>query len=87
MARQISAVVQIADDRKMAPEEVASNQQNFDSYWRIEQAKLEDMCRQYGRKPNFFATIAPAEWNIQWHRGVQHWRKATGAHNINKTLI
>jgi hypothetical protein len=40
----------VADDQKTAPEEAASNQQNFDAFWRKEQEKLEDMCRQHRRR-------------------------------------
>ena len=74
LAKQISATVAIADRVKIAPEEIASNQQNFDSFWRKEQEKLEDMCRQMGSMPNCLFTVAPAEWKLQWHRGMQQWR-------------
>ena len=47
LASQISGVVAMADKNKIAPEEAASNMQNFDSYWLKEQEKLEDICRQH----------------------------------------
>ena len=75
LARQISAIVNIADQQKIAPEEAASGHQNFDSFWRKEQQKLEDMCRQMDSMPNFFFTVAPAEWKFQHHRGMQQRRK------------
>ena len=74
LARKISAIVSIADTKKIAPEQIASNQQQFDSFWRQEQTKLEDMCRQMGKMPNFVFTVAPAEWKFRYHRGMQQWR-------------
>ena len=76
LARQISSVVSIAKNEKIAPEEAASSMQNFDTYWHREQEKLEDMCRQQQERqdqdpefvgdpsglPNRFVTIAPGEW-------------------------
>ena len=45
LAKQISAVVAIADKQKIAPEDAAVGMQNFDVYWAREQEKLEDMVR------------------------------------------
>ena len=63
MARTISAVVNIAADKKQAPEVIADNQSSFDSYWRKEEDVLVDLCRQKGL-PSAFITIAPAEWRF-----------------------
>ncbi|CAE8634707.1 unnamed protein product [Polarella glacialis] len=69
LARQVTSIVSVADLQGIAPKEVASNQQNFDSYWEREQEQ--------GSLPNLFFTIAPAEWKFLCHKGLQHWRKVT----------
>ena len=46
LARQLSAVVAVADKQKMAPEAATANMQNFSAFWEREAQKLEDMCRQ-----------------------------------------
>ena len=75
LARQLTAVIAIAEREKIAPEQAASTMQNFDSFWEKEKEKLEDMCRQKNCFPNLFFTVAPAEWKFNWHRGVQQWQK------------
>lgn len=75
MARRITSVVAMADKQRIAPDRAASKMQNFEEFWHTERAKLEDMCRQMRGLPNLFLTIAPAEWRVQHHRGLQHWRK------------
>ena len=80
LARQISSVVSIAESKNIAPEEAASDMQNFDVRWRREQEKLEDMCRQHGKLPNLFFTIAPRRMESrveQAHASLaQSWRYA-----------
>jgi hypothetical protein len=87
LAKQISSVVTVADKQQIAPEEAAAGMQNFDAFWGREREKLEDMCRQQKQMPNLFFTIAPAEWKFNWHRGVQHWRKATGSLSQGQALM
>ena len=70
MARQISSVVSMADKKKMAPEIFASEMPAFEMYWHREGQKLEDICRQQGRLPELFFTLAPAEWKFQLHEGA-----------------
>jgi hypothetical protein len=77
----------MADKLKIAPEQAASNQQNFDTFWKKEQEKLEDMCRQMKGMPNFFFTVAPAEWKFQWHRGMQHWRQAEASRSDGQAIM
>ena len=64
LARQITGVVRVAQSMQIAPEEAASNMQNFDGFWEKEREKLEYMCRQQGSMPNIFFTSAPAEWKV-----------------------
>ena len=70
LARQISAVVAVADARSIAPDEAASNMQCYAEFWKREAEKLEDMCRQHAEKPNLFFTVAPAEWKFPIHEGM-----------------
>ena len=70
MARTISAVVNIADQKKMAPDEMASEMSQFEVYWHRETQKLEDICRQEGRLPNVFFTLAPGEWAWVLHTAM-----------------
>ena len=45
LARQLSAIVAIAKDKKLAPDEIASDMQNFSGFWYWEREKLEDVCK------------------------------------------
>lgn len=78
LASQLTSLVAVADRQKMAPEDAASSNNGFDTYWLKENEKLEDMCRQMGQFPNLFMTIAPGEWKFDWNRGVHQWRKESG---------
>ena len=70
LARQISSIVTVAESQHLSPDEAASGMQNFGAYWQRETAKLENMCRQHGEKPNLFFTVAPAEWKFPLHQGM-----------------
>eukprot|EP00971_Amphidinium_carterae_P138080 2736483-Amphidinium_carterae.1 len=72
LARTISSVVNIAKEKKMAPEQLASEMPTFDIFWHRETQKLEDMCRQQSALPNIFFTIAPAEWTYPLHTSMLH---------------
>ena len=61
LAQQLTSIIAIADKQKIAPEEAASGNNGFDSYWYKEAEKLQDMRRQMKSTPNFFVTIAPGE--------------------------
>ena len=67
LAKKISSIVALADARRVAAEDIASDMQQFSAFWRRQQAKLEDMCRSQGELPNLFCTVAPAEWNFPLH--------------------
>ena len=70
MARTISSVVNIAEQKKMAPEVFASDMAAFEMYWHREGQKLEDVCRQAKKMPELFFTLAPAEWKFPLHQGA-----------------
>ena len=70
LARAISTVVNLADQKKMAPETFASDMAAFEMYWHREGQKLEDVCRQAKRLPELFFTLAPAEWKFPLHEGA-----------------
>eukprot|EP00971_Amphidinium_carterae_P067122 1328638-Amphidinium_carterae.1 len=78
MASTISAVVSIAAQQKVAPEQIASNMDMFQAYWHQQVRKMEDMCRQEmdARRPleqslpNIFFTLAPAELKYVLHEGM-----------------
>ena len=78
LARQISSLATVAAKQKIAPEEAASEMQNFDVFWQREQDKLHDVCRQQGL-PNLYLTISPAEWKFPHHEGVLGWRKVSNS--------
>ena len=60
-------LVSIAESKDLSADGLANHLHNFDSYWRHQQAILEDKCRQLGRLPTIFLTIAPAEWTFPLH--------------------
>ena len=70
MARTITSVVAVAEKQKISPDEAAADMPQFEQYWRHQAQKLEDVCRQAGRFPNLFFTIAPAEWRFPLHAGM-----------------
>ena len=87
LAQQLSSIIAIADKHKMSPEELASTNSGYDSYWYKEAEKQQDMCRQMQAHPSFkgqsgmpncFVTIAPAKWKFDWHKGLHEWRKGSG---------
>ena len=53
LARQINTVVSIAALKKMAPDEIASDMNNFEAYWLHQTQRLEDVCRQNGIAAKF----------------------------------
>lgn len=73
----------IADDKKAAPDEIASDMQIFSAHWLHEARKLEDVCRQRRSFPNVFFTVAPAEWTFPLHDQVLGW--ARGAKRLSET--
>ena len=78
MARTISSVVNIAESKKVSPEQIASDMDTFQVYWQQQVEKMEDICRQEagasGRVedglPTVFFTISPAEWRYVLHEGM-----------------
>eukprot|EP00972_Heterocapsa_arctica_P085700 12628513-Heterocapsa_arctica.AAC.1 len=73
LARQLNGIIWKAVDLKVAPDTL-TNTQNFANFWKEEQEKLEDMCRQHEETPNLFFTVAPAEWKFPTHRAMSGWR-------------
>ena len=67
LARSLMQIVSIAEKKDMSADAAADHLHNFDSYWRHQQAILEDRCRQLDRLPTLFITIAPAEWKFPLH--------------------
>ena len=70
MARTITAVVAVAEKQKISRDEAAADMPQFEQYWHHQAQKLEDVCRQAGKFPNLFFTIAPAEWRFPLHAGM-----------------
>ena len=67
LARNLMQLVSIAESKDLSPDGMANHLHNFDSYWRHQQAILEDKCRQLNRLPTLFVTVAPAEWTFPLH--------------------
>lgn len=67
LARSLMQLVSIAESKDLSPDGLANHLHIFDSYWRQQQAILEDKCRQLDRLPTLFITIAPAEWTFPLH--------------------
>lgn len=67
LARNLMQLVSIAESKDLSPDGMANHLHNFDSYWRHQQAILEDKCRQLDRLPTLFITVAPAEWTFPLH--------------------
>ena len=55
---------------QISPDEAAVGMQNFESFWKRETQKLEDMCRINCSLPNLFLTVAPAEWTFPLYPGI-----------------
>jgi hypothetical protein len=70
LARSLTSVVSLAEGKKMAPEVFAADMAAFEMYWHRQTQLLEDVCRQAGRLPELFFTLAPAEWKFPLHEGV-----------------
>ena len=75
LARKLTSIAAIAEQRKIAPDEAAKGSQLFSSFWEHETQKLEDMCRQHQRMPTCFFTVAPSEWTFPLHEGIFAWAK------------
>ena len=67
LAKRLSALVAIADSKRVSADSIAADMQLFRPFWRSQLAKLEDMCRLRGSFPNLFVTVAPAEWTFPLH--------------------
>ena len=67
LARSLMQLVSIAQSKDLSPDGLANHLHSFDSYWRHQQAILEDKCRQLDRLPKLFITVAPAEWTFPLH--------------------
>jgi len=67
LARNLMQIVTIAEKKDMSADVAADHLHNFDSYWRQQQAILEDKCRQLDCLPKLFITVAPAEWKFPLH--------------------
>eukprot|EP00971_Amphidinium_carterae_P279843 5555050-Amphidinium_carterae.2 len=72
LARTISSVVNIAKEKKMAPEQLASEMPTFHIYWHRETQKLEDKCRQHSLHFKTFFTRALADWTYPLHMAMLH---------------
>ena len=78
MAKTITSVLNVANQRQAAPEQIASDMDMFEGYWKQQLLKMEDICRQEFERsgdigealPNVFFTIAPAEWKYVLPDGV-----------------
>ena len=72
MAKRISAIVNVANQRNIVPDEVAADQQCFSGFWRHATKKLVNIYQQhqspdYAGFPNLFITVAPAEGRFPAH--------------------
>ena len=57
LARTLSTVVNLAEQKKVAPEALAMDMPAFEMYWHKQNRQLEDICRQMGgRLPELFFT-------------------------------
>ena len=70
LARTLSSVVNLAEQKKMAPETFAAEMAAFEMYWHRQTQLLEDICRRAKRLPELFFTLAPAEWKFPLHEGM-----------------
>ena len=78
MAKTISSVLNIANQKQTAPEQIACGMDMFEGYWHQQLRKMEDICRQEFETsgnmsdalPSVFFTVAPAEWKYTLPDGV-----------------
>ena len=78
MARTITSVMSVANQKQIAPEQTASDMDMFEGYWLQQLRKMEDICRQEYEHtssmcealPNIFFTVAPAEWRYILAHGL-----------------
>ena len=70
LARTLSSVVNMAEQKKMAPETFATDMPAFEMYWYRQTQMLEDVVRQTRKLPELFFTVAPAEWKFPLHEGI-----------------
>ena len=70
LAKSITSIINVANQKNIAPEHAAHEQDTFEGYWLLQIRKLEDICRREYESsrdmnralPNVFFTVAPAEW-------------------------
>ena len=67
LARELTSLPNMANSKGKSPDEFASRNQSFSRFWEVEQAKLEEMCRQHNEMPHLFFSVAPAEWSFPPH--------------------
>ncbi|CAE7889597.1 pif1, partial [Symbiodinium necroappetens] len=78
MARTITSLISVANQKNIAPEFAAQQQDMFEGYWLLQLRKMEDVCRReyentgdLGKTfPNVFFTVAPAEWRYLLPEGL-----------------
>ncbi|CAE7809429.1 pif1, partial [Symbiodinium necroappetens] len=78
MARTITSLISVANQRNIAPEFAAQQQDMFEGYWLLQLRKMEDICRREYEStddlaktfPNIFFTVAPAEWRYLLPEGL-----------------
>ena len=78
MARTITSLINVANQRQIAPEFASMQQDMFEGYWLLQVRKMEDICRREYEStgdmtrtfPNVFSTIAPAEWSYLLPEGL-----------------
>ena len=78
MARSISSIISVANQKHIAPEHAAAQQDAFEGYWMLQIRKMEDVCRREYEMtkdmskalPNVFFTVAPAEWRYVLPEGL-----------------
>ncbi|CAK0851570.1 unnamed protein product, partial [Prorocentrum cordatum] len=74
LARQLSSLVAIAKQQRIAPDEAAGEMQNFSGFWQWEREKLEDVCRQMAEHPEYVASCqrpgAARDVESEWKRGL-----------------
>ena len=85
LARTLSSVVNMAEQKKMAPETFTTDMPAFEMYWYRQTQMLEDIVRQTGRLPELFFTVAPAEWKFPLHQGV--FPPSTGAQLSSQQIL
>ena len=90
MARTITSVMSVANQKHIAPEQAASDMDMFEGYWWQQLRKMEDICRQEWEAtkdmttalPNIFFTVAPAEWKYILADGIFYEGDLTEQQNL-----